>query len=226
MQSEMKFMLLTESSRSPPATHIGIHICNVISTDYMNRHIHRDVYQANAICLRVAMCLNSPTELQCSANPRERPRRGERERKWRRRRAWKAGAIPPQRLLPVSGHMLLYVWDKVPFYSQRRIPPLWRGECVTARVWPQSFRVPGVSHHVAAQHKHTTPVVQRTVICCDARRENKYKTGRIGNILQFVSDLFDLQESFGSHPSVSFCKRNVIALSRIGNYRGPYWAEF
>lgn len=29
MQSEMKFMLLTESSRSPPATHIGIHICNV-----------------------------------------------------------------------------------------------------------------------------------------------------------------------------------------------------
>lgn len=81
MQSEMKFMLLTESSRSPPATHIGSHICNVISTDYKNRHIHRDVYQANAICLRVAMCLNSPTELQCSANPRERPRRGERERK-------------------------------------------------------------------------------------------------------------------------------------------------
>lgn len=101
MQSEMKFMLLTESSRSPPATHIGSHICNVISTDYKNRHIHRDVYQANAICLRVAMCLNSPTELQCSANPRERPRRGELERKWKEEESLKSRSdsttTPPPR---------------------------------------------------------------------------------------------------------------------------------
>lgn len=213
-------MLLTESSRSPPATHIGIHICNVNRLQEQ-AHTQRCI---SSKCHMPESCNVSEFTYRTTvfSKPKRTAKEGGAREKVKEEESLKSRSdsttTPPPRQ-----------WTHAParvgqgaFLQPASDPSALAGRvCHCARV-TQSFRVPGVSHHVAAQHKHTTPVVQRTVICCDARRENKYRTGRIGNILQFVSDLFDLQESFGSHPSVSFCKRNVIALSRIGNYRGPY----
>lgn len=42
MQSEMKFLLLTEFLKSPTATHIGISICD-FNREYINIHVIKDV---------------------------------------------------------------------------------------------------------------------------------------------------------------------------------------